>query len=172
MRHLTPEAYRRMPWANGRGTTTEMMRVDGPEGLLWRLSMASVIEDGPFSLFPGIERNLTVISGPGFDLAGEGLRLRADPLVPVAFPGDLAIAAGGVTAPSADLNVMTARAVPRPEVWLAPPGAVAAGGLLCLFALAPGRINDRPVGRHDLCLAQESVTLAGPGPVLAIRLFR
>ena len=90
MRHLTTADYLTMPWANGRGTTVELLREDGPEGLLFRLSMASVIEDGPFSILPGIERNLTVLSGPGFRLQGAGLSLICAPLVPVSFPGDLA----------------------------------------------------------------------------------
>ncbi|MDE3027254.1 MAG: HutD family protein, partial [Paracoccaceae bacterium] len=108
MKHLTTSDYRKMPWANGLGVTTEILRVTKPDGsVLWRLSMAAVVEDGAFSLFPGIERNLTVIAGPGFDLVGSGLNLRADPLMPVAFPGDVAIAAAGVSAPSDDFNVMT-----------------------------------------------------------------
>ena len=60
IRHLTKADYRTMPWANGLGQTVEMIRVEGDQGLLWRLSMASVVEDGDFSIFPGIERNLTV----------------------------------------------------------------------------------------------------------------
>ena len=112
IRHLTPADYTVMPWANGRDTTIEMLREVGPDGgLLLRLSMASVVVDGPFSIFPGVERNLTVISGPGFDLAGE-TRIKASPLVPLAFPGDVPMAAAGVTAPSDDFNVMTARGLP------------------------------------------------------------
>jgi environmental stress-induced protein Ves len=104
-----------MPWANGRGTTAELLREDGPEGLQFRLSMASVVGDGPFSMLPGIERTLTVISGPGFRLAGKGLSLICAPLVPVSFPGDLAMQAEGTGGlPSVDFNVMTARALPRP----------------------------------------------------------
>ena len=92
-RHLTPAKYTPMPWANGRGTTIEMLRENGPDGALrLRLSMASVVEDGPFSSFPGVERSLTVISGPGFDLVGDS-RFSALPMVPVAFPGDVPLAA-------------------------------------------------------------------------------
>ena len=41
MMHLTEADYREMPWANGRGNTVEMLRVDKPDGrLLWRLSRA------------------------------------------------------------------------------------------------------------------------------------
>ncbi len=170
MRHLTPADYRRMPWANGRGVTVEMARADGPDGLLWRLSMARVDENGPFSIFPGVERNLTVISGPGFDLRG-ALSLRADPLVPVAFPGDVALSAQGVVEPCDDVNVMTARALPRPVVTVERAGAVLKGeGLLCLLALGPARVNDIGLGRHDLFQTRDLAALAG-GPVLAIRLF-
>ncbi len=53
MIHLTAADYTRQPWKNGRGTTTELWRQDR-DGALWvRLSRAAVVEDGPFSLFPG-----------------------------------------------------------------------------------------------------------------------
>ena len=136
IRHLTAADFRVMPWANGKGVTVEMARADGPEGMLWRLSRASVVEDGPFSIFPGVERNLTVLTGPGFDLVGQGVHLAARPLVPVAFAGDLQVRAEGVSAPSDDFNVMTARGLPRPLVRvlagperLVPP----AGGILAVY---------------------------------------
>ena len=116
IRHLTAADYKTMPWANGKGVTVEMLKVEDSGQLLWRLSRASVVENGDFSIFPGIERNLTVITGPGFDLVGAGLHLHARPLVPVAFAGDTPIRAEGVTAASDDFNVMTARHLPRPEV--------------------------------------------------------
>lgn len=171
MRHLTTADYRTMPWANGRGTTVELLREDGPDGLLFRLSMASVIEDGPFSILPGIERNLTVISGPGFRLQGVGLSLICAPLVPVCFPGDLAVRADGTGAiPSVDFNVMTAHALPRPDVTVHhAPVTLPAGGTLYLFALDSGVINGLPVQRHDLVVTQSSARLDGPGPVIAVR---
>jgi uncharacterized protein len=86
IRRLTPADYTTMPWANGKGVTVEMLRVEQDGALLWRLSRASVVEDGDFSLFPGIERNLTVITGPGFDLVGQGLHLQAKRLVPCVRP--------------------------------------------------------------------------------------
>lgn len=116
IRQLTVTDFRTMPWANGKGVTVEMARADGPEGMLWRLSRASVVEDGPFSIFPGVERNLTVLTGPGFDLVGQGLHLVARPMMPVAFAGDVPLRAEGVRAPSDDFNVMTARTLTRPQV--------------------------------------------------------
>ena len=119
MRHLTPADWTVEPWKSGRGKTVELWRLDGPAGLLVRLSRASVVEDGPFSLFPGVERNLTVLWGPGFRLTGPGLSLRCEALVPVAFPGDVAVTATETNGQqSDDFNVMTARHLPRPAVTL------------------------------------------------------
>lgn len=171
IRHLTPADYTAMPWANGRGTTIEMLRENGPDGgLRLRLSMASVVEDGPFSIFPGIERNLTVISGPGFDLVGEN-RITAAPLKSVAFRGDVPMAAEGVTAPSDDFNVMTARALPLPLVQVQTDTDLspASGGRLALFALESGHVAGRAVGKHDLILTHEKTRLRG-GPFIVVQL--
>jgi uncharacterized protein len=102
---------------------------------------------------------------------GDGLVLRADPLIPVAFPGDVGISAQGVSAPCEDVNVMTARSMPRPVVTVEHSGAVPDGeGLLLLLALAPARVNGVNAGLHDLIQTVGRAVLEG-GPLLAIRLF-
>lgn len=172
MQHLTPDNYTRQPWKNGRGTTTELWRLERDGKLLVRLSQANVVEDGPFSLFPGIERNLTVLSGPGFRLTGGGLDLRCTPLVPVAFPGDIALSATETNGqPSDDFNVMTARGLPLPEVILARNQTLAAGGKLAVFALGPCAANGLDLQLHDLALTDGPVTLTCDGPVIAVRIF-
>ena len=132
--------------------------------------LASVIGDGPFSIFSGIERNLTVISGPGFDLVGKA-RIKAAPLIPVAFPGDVPLAAAGVTAPSDDFNVMTARALPLPRVQVETDTNVSPppGGRLALFALESGLVAGCAVGKHDLILTVEKTRLRG-GPFIVVQL--
>jgi uncharacterized protein len=173
IRHLTGADYRPMPWANGRGVTLELLREDGPDGLALRLSVARVTGDGPFSALPGIDRSLTVISGPGFDLTGPGLALRADPLCPVGFSGDSEVSASGVRAPSEDFNVMTDRRLhPRPEVSVtAQPGLVAArGARLLVLALGPVSVNGGTVGARDLLDARCDLRLDGAGPVIVVRL--
>ena len=171
MIHLTPADYTRQPWKNGKGMTTELLHVRDPAGAtLFRLSRASVVEDGPFSLFPGIERNLTVLTGPGFRLTGPGLNLRCNPLVPVAFPGDIEIMAsqtGGQ--PSDDFNVMTARALPRPNVSVLQSGGLEGEGPLALYALGPCRVNGTAVAPGDLSLTEGPASVAGDGPVIAVR---
>lgn len=172
MQHLTPADYTHQPWKNGRGTTTQLWRLERDGKLMVRLSQAAVVEDGPFSIFPGIERNLTVISGSGFRLTGEGIDLSCKPLVPVAFPGDVAVSAsetfGGT---SDDFNVMTAKGLPLPEVTLARTCTLATGGTLALFALEACTANSRNLAPHDLVLTEGPVTLTGGGQVIAVRLF-
>lgn len=172
MIHVTPADYTRQPWKNGRGTTTELWRLERDGQLLARLSRAAVVEDGAFSLFPGIERNLTVLSGPGFRLTGGGIDLRCEPLVPVAFPGDVEVTATETNGQqSDDFNVMTARGLPKPQVILAQNDSLPAGGTMALYALGPCLVNGLTVGREDLILTEGPARLQGDWPVIAVRLF-
>lgn len=171
MRHLTAADFRSMPWANGKGVTLELARADRAGAMLWRLSRASVVEDGDFSIFPGIERNLTVLTGPGFDLVGMGGDLRADPLRPVAFAGDVPVRAQGVTAPCDDFNVMTARHLPRPGVTVADAGRIViADGIAALYALAGGQVNGQAVAAGDLILTEGALDWQMQGPAIAVSL--
>jgi environmental stress-induced protein Ves len=170
MRHLTQADYTRQPWKNGKGVTVELARAMGEGVILWRLSMATVAEDGPFSLFPGVERNLTVISGPGFRLVGDGVALDCLPFQPIAFPGDVEVSATGTAqGASEDFNVMTARHLPRPTVQVSE-GAVLfpAGNLLALFALNACRANEKALARHDLILSDQPIR--AEGHFLSVRL--
>lgn len=173
MIHLTPADYRTQPWKNGRGVTTELLHLTDPAGrTLLRLSRASVVEDGPFSLFPGIERNLTVLTGAGFRLTGPGLDLRCDPLIPVAFPGDVEVLATETDGqPSDDFNVMTASHLPRPKVIVAQNLSLPEGGKLALYALGLCRVNGKPAAAGDLLLTHQPAHLSGDGPMIAVRYF-
>ncbi|MEZ5753600.1 MAG: HutD family protein [Paracoccaceae bacterium] len=173
MRHLTPADYTRQPWKNGKGSTIELARAEVDGALHWRLSMATVAEDGPFSLFPHIERNLTVLTGPGFRLTGPGIALDCRPLCPVAFPGDTPVSASGTDAgPSEDFNVMTARSLPRPTVTLLESPCLIApeGGLTALFALDPLQLSGRTLARHDLILTDGPLDLQSATRALCVRL--
>ncbi|MBU2970050.1 HutD family protein [Pseudoalteromonas sp. C2R02] len=66
----TPAQFKNVPWKNGKGTTTELAINEGGtlECFDWRMSIASVAEDGLFSNFAGYTRNLTLIAGNGIDL--------------------------------------------------------------------------------------------------------
>ncbi len=160
-RWLGPKDFITMPWANGKGQTVELARCDRGGVMAWRLSRASVTEAGPFSLFPGIDRILTVLTGPGFDLEGPGVSLQARPFVPVAFAGDVAVRALRVTAPSDDFNVMVARVQGRAEVRvLGGPEVLAPGPLLAVYWPE----------RAILLLTDEGHDFAGDGPAIVVSL--
>lgn len=130
VRLLTSSDFRRQPWQNGRGTTLELVRqADARGALLWRLSVADVVEPGPFSPLPGIDRIITLIDGNGFDLdfgdAQSPVSLRL--FEPVSFSGDWSTMATTVHGPSRDFNVMTARGRIQARVDVLGDGAINAG---------------------------------------------
>ena len=169
--HLTPADFRVQPWKNGRGTTVELLLLTDPAGnTLLRLSRASVVEDGPFSLFPGIDRNLTVLTGAGFRLTGQDVNLRCNPLVPVAFPGDVEVRATETNGqPSDDFNVMTARRLPRPDVTVVRNASLPVSGNLALYALGRCGVNGEDVAPGDLLLTTGPAHLSGDGSMIAVR---
>ena len=114
MRLLRNTDHRRMPWKNGGGETIEVTVHPPDAGLAdfgWRVSMATVASDGPFSIFPGIDRTLAVLSGDGMALSIEGLgeRRLTPASAPLAFPADAPTTARLSGGPVTDLNVMTRR---------------------------------------------------------------
>ncbi|WP_312797642.1 HutD family protein [Tianweitania sp.] len=121
MKILRAADYRRMPWKNGKGETTEIAVFPPNAGLddfEWRVSMADVVEDGPFSTFPDIDRTLSVLQGEGIELAVSGqeeVRLDRDS-EPFAFPADTHTSARLIAGPITDLNVMTRRGAFRHTV--------------------------------------------------------
>jgi environmental stress-induced protein Ves len=103
----------RVPWKNGGGTTAEVAAF--PEGsgfdmFGWRISMADVASDGPFSSFPGIDRTLIVVEGEGIELDVEGIAYPLDKASPkLSFSGDDVTSGRLLGGPIRDLNVMTRR---------------------------------------------------------------
>jgi environmental stress-induced protein Ves len=128
MRLLRSANHRRMPWKNGGGVTTEIAVFPEGAGLddfEWRISMATVSSDGPFSRFGGIDRTLAVLEGEGIVLSVDGLPdetiTRATP--PFFFPADREASAQLASGPITDLNVMTRRGRWRHQVDRLSPAA-------------------------------------------------
>jgi environmental stress-induced protein Ves len=109
---FTQKDFSEMPWKNGGGVTTELFRLNDPESsaFLFRLSMASVLSDGPFSSFPGIDRILLLLKGRGFHLKGPTLETSLiERTPPLYFKGEDPINCTLIDGPCIDFNVMTAR---------------------------------------------------------------
>ena len=79
----------RQRWKNNGGWTHEIAR-GGGEDWLWRVSVADVESDGAFSLFPGMLRELLILSGEGVALQFEnGQTIALTPEQPrLRFDGD------------------------------------------------------------------------------------
>lgn len=105
-----------MPWRNGGGVTTEMAIYPENSGLSgagfdWRVSIAEVAADGPFSRFPGYDRHIMTIAGNGMMLEAEGhggIDL-SQPFVPRQFSGDWTVDGALIDGPVRDFNLMVAR---------------------------------------------------------------
>lgn len=161
LRLLGAADFRRLPWRNGRGTTLELVRRDDAAGALcWRLSVADVVEPGPFSPLPGIDRVITLIDGAGFDLDFGGARppIALKPFEPLAFSGDWPTTSTTVHGPSRDFNVMTARGRIAAEVGMVR-GSVKTGPLAYVFA-ARGGVT---------AMADDATVQAGPGELIECR---
>lgn len=174
----------RRPWRNGGGMTAEVAAwppdADAGSEFDWRVSFAEVGESGDFSLFPGVDRVITLLDGPPMTLAFPRSTEVLEPFRPLAFDGGLRVTCT-VEAPTRDLNVMTRRGRVRATVEiheLAPsrgPVAVEAADPLLLVALT-GEVR-ACVGEDvvrlapgDVLTADQPVTVDGEGRVAAIRL--
>lgn len=155
MRILRARDHRRMPWKNGGGETIEIAVHPPGAGLAdfaWRVSMARVASEGPFSVFEGVERTLCVLSGAGMRLEIDGLGTidltRASE--PLRFAADAATSAqlheGAIT----DLNVMTRRGAAEHRVER---------------LLVEGEVAIEGAGGWTLFLAHGAMTIGRPGEV-------
>nr|WP_300051653.1 HutD family protein [uncultured Nocardioides sp.] len=138
------------PWANGGGTTRELAVAD--DGA-WRISLADVDRDGPFSTFPGRQRLLTLVEGPVLDLQVDGDAHVVEPQRPFAFAGDATTVASVPEGPVRVLNVVVDPGLVRPYVTV----------------LELGRSSTFPLGADQaayVLTGEQSGTLVlGPGEV-------
>lgn len=96
------------PWRNGGGSTREIAALPGPHGPVWRLSMARVEADGPFSVFSGVTRTIMVMAGDEMSLNIAGVEVRIDS-EPFTFDGG-AVSYGALRGSAVtDFNVMIER---------------------------------------------------------------
>jgi uncharacterized protein len=107
--------YRRTRWKNGFGWTREIARYpaqsESIENWLWRLSIAEVEKNGPFSTFEHIDRELVLLSGEGMRLVfsdGEPVDLNP-PHDKHRFAGERELHAELINGPTHDFNVMWRR---------------------------------------------------------------
>ncbi|WP_091470112.1 HutD/Ves family protein [Paenarthrobacter nitroguajacolicus] len=94
------------PWRNGGGVTREL--ASHPKAASaqdnawdWRVSIADVSKAGDFSVFPGMERVITIIDGELLLLTVDGSEHPLEKYRPFRFSGE---AASGATLPTGDIR--------------------------------------------------------------------
>lgn len=162
--------FKTSPWKNGGGSTTELYRLsDADDGFFLRLSRANVPSDGPFSLFPGIERQLVLLKGAGLELtlpSGDKKILTRDSVFE--FSGDDALTCKLLRGPCEDFNVMIKRDWGKAVVRVHQASGETIRVENCQYAFA------YDVTARTLTIADgEALAFSpGPGPVILVSVTR
>ncbi len=149
-----------MPWKKGGGVTREMFIV--PEGatlenedFLWRLSSADISESGPFSVFPGYDRVLFLLSGNGMEISANGKKLAlVSPFDSVRFRGEHETYCALRDGPATDLNIICRRDALSCEYRQFLPsketGRVFLSGHSTILVCLKGAVDAKVEGNHRL----------------------
>lgn len=98
------------PWRNGGGVTRELVAWPHAHDWVWRMSVAQVARDGPFSRFDGVQRWFAVLAGAGVRLTADGeCRELGCDSAPWSFAGEAATACTLVDGATQDFNLMLRR---------------------------------------------------------------
>jgi len=100
-----------VPWRNGGGRTREIA-VGGADHdeFDWRVSLADIDRDGPFSGYSGYSRVISIVEGDGVELTVDGVTQRLDRRsAPFTFDGSAAVMCRLLSGPVRALNVISRR---------------------------------------------------------------
>ncbi len=121
--HVIPaNEYRRERWRNSAGWTREICKSPDMDDWDWRLSIAEIEQDAEFSAFPGVDRELVLLSGQGLTLRfGDGeLQVLEPPHGRARFAGERAVRSELVDGPTHDFNLMWRRDRIDAQLWHRP----------------------------------------------------
>ena len=154
-----------MPWANGRGTSYEIAsdRIESGEWT-WRLAMAPVNEDGPFSRIECVNRSLAVVEGAGMLLSVDRKKLQCLPMQVVRFRGDAITEATLTDGPIMDINLMMRRKEADGEMAIVSDAGVLGGAsiVVAVDGSAQLKCGDSVIelDRHDSMLECDGETVS------------
>lgn len=162
---ITPAQWQTQRWQNGGGITHQLCRQDDEHGMLWRLSIAEVASDGPFSRFDNTDRIILLLTGAGFSLHGVGAQPQVldTPLKPFAFAGETAIHCTLLDGAVRDFNLMTRRGAVQAQLQvLTISSAVQTLPLSAqtLLYVANGSVNAVLGAKHITLQAQHTLNLS------------
>jgi environmental stress-induced protein Ves len=162
-----------MPWKNGGGSTAEIAVEPAGAALAtgfdWRLSIASVERDGPFSAFAGYDRWIMLIEGAGMvlDFGGGRAERIAERFKPVEFAGEDPVDCRLIGGPIRDFNLMLRRASHAAEVHVVelaeePLALATDGGSMLIHCLAgAATLDETGLGSGDTLVIDGETGLLG-----------
>ncbi|MGF6976176.1 environmental stress-induced protein Ves [Paraburkholderia sp. JPY465] len=125
-------------WRNG-GGVTRTIASDASGESQWRISLAEVERNGPYSRFEGIDRISLVLRGAGVTLRDERSTVQLRPFEAAGYDGDAQWNATLVDGPVTVLNAMTSRGRYRARIRnILEPLTVQSGCLVAVVALHGG----------------------------------
>lgn len=160
------------PWKNAAGHSRELCtwpRGAGIDAFACRIAVATIAQDNPFSVFPGVLRQIMLLAGAGVRLRGGVSHDLVEPLTPFVFDGGLAVHAQVIAGATQEFNLLVRRGKADADlsVWReAAQGTLSRHGLLMAWD-GDWRIN-LPGAAHEP-LSHGSVLIwhdASPGNVL------
>jgi environmental stress-induced protein Ves len=159
LRIIPPDAWCWVPWRNGQGRTVELHMEGDPQKPDWRLSLAVIDGNAPFSAWTGFERELVLLRGGPLQLSTPGERWTLKAASDRAhFPGEAQMVADAETRATV-VNLM----VRRDSVWRL---ASVAPIVRIAHALAETRLR---VGDQALDLASGATLIVWGGAAIAAR---
>jgi environmental stress-induced protein Ves len=104
-------------WRNGGGATSELASdsATASGGFAWRISVATITRDGPFSSFAGIDRSLVRLDGGSLALEVNDQSVSVG-RHPIRFTGEDRVAGSILGEPVRVVNIMTDRTVATHQV--------------------------------------------------------
>lgn len=187
IRVIAANEYRRERWKNGLGWTREICRYPATGAWDWRVSIAEIEQDAAFSAFPGVDRELVLLSGNGLRLRFDDGRVREllPPHAAARFTGEEGVVGELVDGRTTDFNLMWRRDAVDAQLWHRPlvgamvlfvePGTTWAVHLLAGTAAFEGADGLPPLAMGDTAFLQAGGqrmrrVLDGSGEVLVMRL--
>lgn len=132
------------------------------DDFLWRISIAEIDRDGPFSPFPGIDRIIVVLEGEGMRMRGRALDAKlTTPFVPHAFSGDESIECTLIAGRTRDFNAMFRRGKARGTIAIVRDAAAE-------FAPTDFRLAYAATGNHECILSEGASRMLAPEHSLLI----
>lgn len=167
MKILRASDHKQMPWKNGGGVTIEIAihpanaTVDNFD---WRISTATVAQDGAFSVFPDIDRTLAVLEGNGIILSVDGVETTLTQVSePYSFAADAQTSARLIDGTITDLNIMTRRGAYTHEVKRIVPDNQTAHLNFeeqSFLFVASGTIKIQHLGGEEILFAKDCVSFS------------